>query len=163
MQKNFQIARSPLFAKIIINQIERSGIIALKIHASGDFFSPTYIDDWTTIVTSCPAVKFWAYTRSWVRPDFRPSLARLAALQNMRLVLSFDRSMPIPPAIPTTDRCYLSVDGSDAPPVKCLVVWRASLERRFVPLTVMNRSLVCPHQNGNAGPDDCITCKVCLP
>ena len=43
---------------------------AVRIHASGDFFSQTYFDMWLQICRDNPNVEFWAYTKSliyWVR------------------------------------------------------------------------------------------------
>lgn len=42
---------------------------AVRIHASGDFFSQRYFDDWLDICSLRPDVEFWAYTKSlnyWV-------------------------------------------------------------------------------------------------
>lgn len=36
-----------------------------RIHDSGDFFSPAYINLWTQICMMHPKIKFWAPTRSW--------------------------------------------------------------------------------------------------
>lgn len=44
-------------------------ITAVRIHASGDFFSQKYFDMWIKICKDNPAVEFWAYTKSlkyWV-------------------------------------------------------------------------------------------------
>jgi hypothetical protein len=42
---------------------------AIRIHASGDFFSQSYFDVWLDIAKKHPDVEFWAYTKSinyWV-------------------------------------------------------------------------------------------------
>ena len=42
---------------------------AVRIHASGDFFSQKYFDTWLMVCRNNPDVEFWAYTKSlnyWV-------------------------------------------------------------------------------------------------
>ena len=42
---------------------------AIRIHASGDFFSQPYFDQWMEYIRANPSVEFWAYTKSlryWV-------------------------------------------------------------------------------------------------
>jgi len=36
-----------------------------RIHDSGDFWGPSYIDAWASIIARCPTITFWAPTRSW--------------------------------------------------------------------------------------------------
>ncbi|MBK6407894.1 MAG: hypothetical protein IPF66_24500 [Holophagales bacterium] len=36
-----------------------------RLHDSGDFFSPPYVDAWYDIAFALPEVSFWAPTRSW--------------------------------------------------------------------------------------------------
>lgn len=46
------------------------GCKAIRIHASGDFFSQAYFDMWLEIARENPDVEMWAYTKSlnyWVR------------------------------------------------------------------------------------------------
>jgi len=46
------------------------GCKAIRIHASGDFFSQAYFDMWLEIARENPNVEMWAYTKSlnyWVR------------------------------------------------------------------------------------------------
>jgi len=43
---------------------------AIRIHASGDFFSQKYFDTWMEIASQNPHVEFWAYTKSlrfWIK------------------------------------------------------------------------------------------------
>lgn len=56
---------------------------AVRIHASGDFFSQHYFDLWLTLARVRPDVEFWAYTKSlrfWVnRIDTIPDNLTLTA------------------------------------------------------------------------------------
>ena len=56
---------------------------AVRIHASGDFYSQSYFDMWLEVCRQNPNVEFWAYTKSlnyWVaRLDVIPSNLVLTA------------------------------------------------------------------------------------
>jgi hypothetical protein len=36
-----------------------------RVHDSGDFFSPSYIDAWVQVIAATPSIRYWAPTRSW--------------------------------------------------------------------------------------------------
>ena len=43
---------------------------AVRIHASGDFFSQAYFDQWLELCRANPGVEFWAFTKSlrfWIK------------------------------------------------------------------------------------------------
>lgn len=65
----------------------------IRIHVSGDFSSPNYIQQWIALVRRNPDVWFWAYTRSWRVPHLLPDLEELRALPNMQLFASMDKSI----------------------------------------------------------------------
>ena len=48
----------------IMAQIKADNIKLLRIHASGDFFGPDYVEMWQEIVSSFPGVLFWSYTKN---------------------------------------------------------------------------------------------------
>lgn len=60
------IARNHLdFCEKAINaQIEAENIKAIRIHASGDFFSVEYAEMWKRIATKNSSVVFWTYTKN---------------------------------------------------------------------------------------------------
>jgi len=105
-----------------------------RIHVSGDFDSPAYIDKWTQIVTRCPDTKFWAYTRSWRTPELLPALNQLRALPNMQLFASTD---------PT-----ISEDTPDG--------WRVA----YLETDTRYRGMECLEQNGKM--PDCKSCGYCF-
>lgn len=76
---------------------EASPPIAVRVHSSGDFFSPDYISFWISIAKRQPNVHFWAYTRSWVVEELLPKLGQLRVLPNFELFASIDDTMPTPP------------------------------------------------------------------
>jgi hypothetical protein len=50
--------------------IKKHGIKAVRIHASGDFYSQEYLDKWKEIALQLPQLKFAAWTKSWML-DFK--------------------------------------------------------------------------------------------
>jgi hypothetical protein len=60
---------------------------AIRIHDSGDFYSPDYIKKWTEIAKAHPDVKLYAYTKSH-HPALRTHLDALHALPNVNIVQS---------------------------------------------------------------------------
>ena len=104
----------------------------MRLHVSGDFFSPAYADAWTLICRSRPQTRFWAYTRAWLAPDIAPALERLRALPNVEIFASVDPDMPLPP--PGWRVAYLAEDA------------RA-------------QGAPCREQNGSA--DSCRACGYC--
>ena len=60
---------------------------AIRIHDSGDFFSPKYIDQWTKIAKANPDVMLYAYTKSH-HPILKQKLKELQSLPNVNIVQS---------------------------------------------------------------------------
>lgn len=115
---------------------------AVRIHSSGDFFSPEYINFWIKIAYSFKTTMFWAYTRTWVRGDFLPLLEEFHSLENVQLFASCDKSMPNPP------------DG-----------WRRSLvlDNEFAAdcsLLIDPKVYICPEQFGRI--QNCASCGFCI-
>lgn len=72
----------PAFVKAaILAQIEAEGVKLVRIHASGDFFSPEYVEMWREIATVCPGVLFWTYTKN---PEAETAFDRLANVNVVR-------------------------------------------------------------------------------
>jgi len=47
----------------ILAQIKAENVKAVRIHASGDFFSDSYVEMWKSIISECPDTNFWTYTK----------------------------------------------------------------------------------------------------
>lgn len=70
----------------------------LRIHVSGDFYSEAYVRAWIhrlrarrhEVQGNGPAVRAFAYTRSWRVPELLESLTQLRDLSNMQLFASVD-------------------------------------------------------------------------
>lgn len=70
----------------------------VRIHVSGDFTTPSYIEGWIALAMKRSKVLFFGYTRSWNVPMLLPGLERLRALPNVQLFASMDKSMEeLPP------------------------------------------------------------------
>jgi hypothetical protein len=71
----------------------------VRIHVSGDFDAPDYINNWCQRLQERPDVTAWAYTRSWRVKALLPALERLRAMPNVQLFASMDVSTEeLPPA-----------------------------------------------------------------
>ena len=89
---NFNLAKNDRkwLAYQISKQIQakkktRAGLVAVRVHSSGDFFSQEYLDMWADITEKHPDVNFYAYTKSDKILDFR----RLDAAPNFNVIRSF--------------------------------------------------------------------------
>lgn len=60
---------------------------AIRIHDSGDFYSPKYIDHWIKIAKAHPDVMLYAYTKSH-HPVLKQKLKELQQLPNVNIVQS---------------------------------------------------------------------------
>lgn len=88
----------------------------LRIHISGDFDRPLYIEAWIRRLQQRPDVTAWGYTRSWRVAELLPHLEDLRALPNMQLFASMDQSVQeLPPAgwriawIDGDPRCHVAL------------------------------------------------------
>lgn len=74
----------------------RRSILYFRIHDSGDFWTPAYVDSWIEIAKTFPSVKFWAPTSShpenahenvqeYLEKEMLPKLQEFAKLPNVIL------------------------------------------------------------------------------
>lgn len=63
--KRLEASKQEDFASTIISEINslRTKPLYFRIHASGEFYSQSYIDSWTTIAKSFPNITFFSYTK----------------------------------------------------------------------------------------------------
>lgn len=98
-RRNLEASQSPEFAAWAIAQIRASPLTKVRVHVSGDLYSPEYTLKWHKIIGACRNKTFWMYTRSWRMPAFLPALRRLAKHENLHLWLSTDAHATKPPYI----------------------------------------------------------------
>jgi hypothetical protein len=161
LQRNWAASREPLFAERIIGEVRRRHVHVVRIHAAGDFYATRYIDSWAQVARSCPAVTFYAYTRSWRLSGLRPHLERLAALPNVRLWYSADIDTGVPEGLPAGVRvAWLMLDADEAVPAGVDLVFRVHGLRRN-PAKRIGLTLVCPVEQGSGAGTTCSTCGLC--
>jgi hypothetical protein len=78
----------PNFADIISRELEsKKGVKAVRIHESGDFYSPAYFEKWLEVARRHPDVTFYAYTKSLFTLKYLDKLP-----SNFVLIYSLDKS-----------------------------------------------------------------------
>jgi hypothetical protein len=161
---NYKLSLSNKFVPFVFSYLQLLIVFIVRIHASGDFYSPGYVRKWIRIIKSRPDVTFYAYTRSWRRGDGKNNdemilaLTELAALPNARLWLSCDVDTGKAVDIPHTSVCYLQSDDRDVPPYKVDLFFR---NKRNTISKRVNNTLVCPVENGVTSTT-CSACQLCF-
>ena len=85
-ERKYQASLLPTFASTIISEIAnfKRPLTAVRLHSSGEFHSQAYIDQWVTIASALPHIKFYAFTKRLSDFDF----SKLSALPNFVLINS---------------------------------------------------------------------------
>lgn len=159
MEWRLQQARQRDFADRMSEEVFRRGVLVLRVHVAGDFFTPTYTARWVEIATRSPHTRFFAYTRSWRVPKIEPYLRAFAGLPNVRLWYSADRESGLPASVPDGVRVAWMQDSEAAPPGGDLVFQVPRLRRLSLPLAVP----VCGQElpQGRARGVNCANCALC--
>jgi hypothetical protein len=161
LRRNWEASRHSFFAERMIREIRSRRVHVVRIHASGDFYSVSYIRSWLRIAQACWGVTFYAYTRSWRLPGLRVELEDLAALENVKLWYSADRDTGMPDQMPEGVRvAWLQEDSSDEVPGGVDLVFRVHRLRKQ-PAKRVGLALVCPVEQGGGGSTTCSSCGVC--
>ena len=158
---NLLQARRPDFPSRMTREIRRKGCLAVRVHASGDFFSAAYESAWEQVFAACPRVRFWAYTRSHRVPDVWAVMREWVRFDSLRLWLSADRFMGLPHEVPTGAKvAWLQTDADEEiPPVD--LVFRIK-RLRGSPSRIGLRTLpVCPNELDGGKRSDEVTCGSC--
>ena len=158
---NGEQSRRKDFARRLAREIHRKGILVVRLHSSGDFYSRAYARQWLAVMRQCPRVRFYFYTRSWRVPAIAPLLEAMARLPNCRAWYSIDADTGVPERVPPGVRlAYLQVQADERPARADLVfrVRRLRRQRRRVGLP-----MVCPHETpeGRAREVNCGNCGYC--
>jgi hypothetical protein len=142
----------------MIAEIRRKGVLVLRLHCAGDFYSPRYTRSWLEVMKACPNVRFYLYTRSWRVKDIAPVLEEMAALKCCRIWYSIDHETGVPAKVHLGVRlAYLQVSEDEQPELLDLlfVVKRLRSHAKRVALP-----LLCPHQMDKR--DNCGSCGKCF-
>ena len=64
MEQKYKISKTAQFIPLMNEEIRKKKATHIRIHDSGDFYSPTYLQKWVDIATQNNDVIFYAYTKS---------------------------------------------------------------------------------------------------
>lgn len=67
LTKRYEASKEENFVELISNElskVKKDKQTYVRIHDSGDFYSPSYFQKWLTIAKNNPSVRFYAYTKS---------------------------------------------------------------------------------------------------
>lgn len=163
LANNYKLSLTDFFVGFILGCLFLFKIRTLRIHASGDFYSPEYVGKWAEIATRRPDIMFYAYTRSWRNRDgsisesMVQSFSKFAALPNVRLWYSCDKNTGEPPSTSHVMRCYLQGSDEDIPDYDVDLFFR---DKRKSVVKRIKKTIVCPVENG-ATKTTCSACKLC--
>lgn len=61
--RNVELTKSENFVELVTKELKEKGLNSLRVHSSGDFYSPNYMKSWIEIARQNPDVHFWGYTK----------------------------------------------------------------------------------------------------
>ena len=64
MEKKYELTKQNNFIDLMNKEIKRKKPDFIRVHDSGDYYSPKYLNKWLTIAKDNPNVKFYSYTNS---------------------------------------------------------------------------------------------------
>lgn len=152
---NLRQCRRRDFVERMCAEIRASGVLVLRLHVAGDFFSVDYTYKWLAIVRRSPRVRFYGYTRNWRVASFTAALEELAACSAMRLWYSADDESGIPAERPSTVRVAYLQTSSAAPPAGVDLIFRPHSLRALPELPLVCDSETAP------GKQQAVTCGSC--
>ena len=150
-QRNWRLSKTKHFVFMMSEFIRQKQLPTVRIHASGDFDTPSYTRRWHQIIKACPDTQFYAYTRSWRKTGLTPEglideVKALSMLPNMRLWLSCDLETGRPPAWRRSPWAYVMLHDLDFPSYPVELVFRNKHKTKM--LHAQNGKQVCPYEMG---------------
>jgi hypothetical protein len=158
LERNLKHTEDRRFTQNMRYSIRENFARVVRIHASGEFYSVEYTQDWLKIIEQHPYVTFFAYTRSWRNEEVLAVLRQMAKLPNMRLWFSCDQETGAPPRVAGVRRAYMMINDSDAPKFKVDLVFR---DHAKTIMKWVGTALVCPYENGTT-KTACSRCRLCF-
>jgi len=61
-EKRYQLSKTKEFVDIMVDEIVKKKVEYVRVHDSGDFYSPKYLQKWMDIANLLPNVRFYTYT-----------------------------------------------------------------------------------------------------
>lgn len=135
----------------------------VRLHASGDVYSPEYAEKIWHIIRANPKTVFFLYTRSWRDKSIAPVLMKMCLLDNCVMWLSTDVDSPKAPSWPgIAGRAYLARGVHDMPSSEDDLAFIDT--KGSGPVKFLNGVLVCPYEQNvqRKAKITCSTCGFCL-
>jgi hypothetical protein len=63
-ESRYEATKLDTFVDLMTQEVRRKKVDFLRIHDSGDYYSPTYLEKWLQIARNNPQTKFYSYTKS---------------------------------------------------------------------------------------------------
>ena len=63
-KRRYEATKQDSFVDRMTAEIKKRKIEVLRVHDSGDYYSPAYIEKWRQIALNCPSTLFYSYTKS---------------------------------------------------------------------------------------------------
>lgn len=175
-------SRRPDFVAAMVHEIRRCDYRRVRVHAAGDFYEAAYTRKWAEIARRSPEATFFAYTRSWSRPEILMALRELAAVPNFHLWFSEDRDTagraPRVPGVRVAMLVETAEDEALVDPTRHDLVFRNRHHRSLAvsgpaPKKEINGVRVCPPEqwyvwNANMKSHreppkfTCTSCRLCF-
>lgn len=64
-ERRLEATRQDDFVDVMTTEIKAKRADFIRVHDSGDYYSPKYLKKWLKIAEKCPEVKFYSYTKSF--------------------------------------------------------------------------------------------------
>jgi hypothetical protein len=63
-ERRYEATKLDTFVDLMTQEVRRKKVDFLRIHDSGDYYSPAYLQKWLQIARNNPQTKFYSYTKS---------------------------------------------------------------------------------------------------
>jgi hypothetical protein len=159
MKWRLQQSKRADFVDRLVDEIYRRGILVVRVHVSGDLYSPAYTSKWIEIAARSPQTVFLCYTRSWRVDTIEPLLRVFAGLANVKLWYSADAETGYPEHIPPGVRVAWMQTSATEVPQGDLVFQVRKLRQLSLPLALP----VCEQETeaGRRKGVNCSSCQFC--
>ncbi len=89
MEQKYKISKTDNFISLMNEEIQKKKATHIRIHDSGDFYSPQYLNKWVQIAKANTDVIFYAYTKSikFFKPSKKASTDFLLP-KNLKIIFS---------------------------------------------------------------------------
>lgn len=155
LEWNLEQAQSYNFVSRMVHEIKTQGVLVLRIHSSGDFFSRGYAYQWYSIMKRCPKVRYYWYSRSWRDRTIEPALRDMARLKCCRAWYSTDDDAPIKEAPKNIRLAYLQTKPGNIPAVDLVLRVRKLRNTYALPI-------VCMSETPSGKGSNCGACRRCF-